>query len=127
MHLSHLLRSVFLTLFSALPLTAAPLVSDDTALEANLAEWKAEAESGNPGATRQVYLRYALKGHMEQARAWAQKFISQLREKAEAGDTKAAWLLGRAYMTGDSYVKPDNAEAIRWFTQASDAGEPSAA
>lgn len=121
------LRTVFLTLISALPLAASPLVSDDAALEANLTELKADAESGNPGATRQVYLRYALKGHMEQARAWAQKFIVQLREKAEAGDAKAAWLVGRAYMTGDSYVKPDNAEAIRWFTIASEAGEPSAA
>ena len=127
MHLPRFLHSVFLTLFSALTLTAAPLVSDDAALEANLTELKADAEGGNPGSTRQVYLRYALKGHMEQARAWAQKFISQLREKAEAGDAKAAWLVGRAYMTGDSYVKPDNTEAIRWFTMASEAGEPSAA
>lgn len=127
MHHHRHLRFVFLTLFSALPLAAAPLVSEDTSLEANLTELKADAESGNPGATRQVYLRYAHKGHMEQARAWAQKFIDQLGEKAETGDTKAAWLLGRAYMTGDSYVKPDNAEAIRWFTIASEAGEPSAA
>lgn len=127
MHLPRFLHSVFLTLCSALTLTAAPLVSDDAALEANLTDLKADAEGGNPGSTRQVYLRYALKGHMEQARAWAQKFISQLREKAEAGDAKAAWLVGRAYMTGDSYVKPDNTEAIRWFTMASEAGEPSAA
>ncbi len=122
------LFSTFLAfLFLALPLSAEPLSCDDAALEAKLTELKADADRGNPGASRQVYLRYALNGHMEQARAWAEKFISQLKEKAEAGDAKAAWLIGRAYMTGDSYLKPDNAEAIRWFTIASEAGEPSAA
>lgn len=127
MHFSRLLHSVLLTFFLALPLTAESTTSHDAELEANLTELKADAEAGNPAATRQVYLRYALKGHMEQARAWAQKFIDQLKEKAAAGDAKAAWLVGRAYMTGDSYVKPDNTKAIRWFTQASEAGEPSAA
>ena len=127
MHRSRLFQSIILSLLLVLPLAAEPLVSDDAQLEANLTELKADAESGNPGATRQVYLRYALQGHMEQARAWAQKFVSQLKEKAKAGDAKAAWLVGRTYMTGDSYVKPDNEEALRWFTQASEAGEPSAA
>ena len=111
----------------SLPLAAETLSCDDTSLEANLSELKSASESGNPAATRQVYLRYTLHGHTEQARAWAEKYVYQLKEKAHAGEAKAAWLLGRAYMTGDDYVKPDNAEAIRWFTQASEAGEPSAA
>ncbi len=124
---SRLLSSFLLSLFLALPLSAESLSCDDATLESKLTELKADADSGNPGATRQVYLRYAVNGHMEQARAWADKYISQLKEKAGAGDAKAAWLVGRDYMTGDSYLKPDNAEAIRWFTIASEAGEPSAA
>ena len=127
MQMPRILHSAILTLLLALPLTAETLSCDDAALEANLSELKSEAENGNPGATRQVYLRYALRGHTEQARAWAQKFLHQLEAKANDGDAKAAWLAGRAYMTGDSYVKPDAAKALRWFTQAAEAGEPSAA
>ena len=127
MQISRLFFIITLLFNLSLPLAAETLSCDDTSLESHLSELKSASESGNPAATRQVYLRYTLHGHTEQARAWAEKYVSQLKEKAHAGDAKAAWLLGRAYMTGDDYVKPDNAEAIRWFTQASDAGEPSAA
>ena len=127
MLLPRLFFSLSLLFCLSLPLSAETFSCDDSALEANLTKLKSESESGNPAATRQVYLRYTLHGHTEQARAWAEKYVSQLKEKANSRDAKAAWLLGRAYMTGDDYVKPDNAEAIRWFTQASEAGEPSAA
>lgn len=127
MQISRLFFTITLLFSLSLPLAAETLSCDDTSLESHLSELKSASESGNPAATRQVYLRYTLHGHTEQARAWAEKYVSQLKEKAHTGDAKAAWLLGRAYMTGDDYVKPDNSEAIRWFTQASEAGEPSAA
>lgn len=127
MQISRLFFTITLLFSLSLPLAAETLSCDDTSLESHLSELKSASESGNPAATRQVYLRYTLHGHTEQARAWAEKYVSQLKEKAHTGDAKAAWLLGRAYMTGDDYVKPDNSEAIHWFTQASEAGEPSAA
>ena len=127
MQISRLFFTITLLFSLSLPLAAETLSCDDTSLESHLSELKSASESGNPAATRQVYLRYTLHGHTEQARAWAEKYVSQLKEKAHTGDARAAWLLGRAYMTGDDYVKPDNSEAIRWFTQASEAGEPSAA
>lgn len=128
-HFIHSLPLLFL--FLGLPLSAentpAPLPSsEDTKLEASLAELKQQAPE-NPAATRQVYMRYAASGHAQLAQAWADEFIRQLEEKANAGDVQAAWLLGHAWMTGESYRTPDTAKAISWFSKAAEAGEPSAA
>ena len=116
----------------ALPLlaqeTTSPALScDDERMEQSIAELKAEAEKGDAYSQRQVYLRYALKGHREQAAAWADKLIGNLTEKAQAGDLKAMWLLARMFMTGDEVIPADMARSVEWFNRLSAAGEPSAA
>lgn len=116
----------------ALPLlaqetTTSALSSDDERMEQSVAELKAEAEKGDAYAQRQVYLRYALKGHREQAAAWADKLIGELTEKGQAGDQKAMWLLARMFMTGDEVIPADMARSVEWFNRLSAAGEPSAA
>lgn len=115
----------------ALPLlaqeTTAPALScDDKRMEQSIAELKAEAEKGDAYSQRQVYLRYALKGHREQAAAWADKLIGNLTEKAQAGDQKAMWLLARMFMTGDEVIPADMGRSVEWFNRLSAAGEPSA-
>lgn len=116
----------------ALPLlaqeTTTPALScDDERMEQSIAELKAEAEKGDAYSQRQVYLRYAMKGHRAQAAAWADKLIENLTEKAQAGDQKAMWLLARMFMTGDEVIPVDIARSVEWFNRLSAAGEPSAA
>lgn len=123
-----MIKSLVFLLFGALPLCAAPLtVSDNAELEHYLAPMKEAAESGDIASTRQVYLNYGMAGCEEQAKAWADFFLSQLREKAEAGNVKAMNTLGRAYLLGDTLIKADPAQATVWYTKASEAGDPAAA
>ena len=93
-----------LTLLLALPLTAAEsaeLSSQDSRFEESVAELRTEAENGDAYSQRQLYLRYALKGHREQAAAWADKLIENLSEKGHAGDQKAMGMLARLFLKGD--------------------------
>ena len=69
MQISRLFFTITLLFSLSLPLAAETLSCDDTSLESHLSELKSASESGNPAATRQVYLRYTLHGHTEQARA----------------------------------------------------------
>lgn len=114
-------------------LLALPLLADDSLscpdekLESSVAHLKTEAEKGDAYSQRQLYLRYAMKGHRIQAAAWADQLIANLTEKAQAGDQKAMWMLARLFMTGDEVVPPDTARSIEWFNRLSAAGEPSAA
>ncbi len=103
------------------------LESPDLELEGSLHELKQQAEAGDVNATRQVYLRYAVKGHMEQAQAWSARYMEQLEKQAESGDTRAMLTLGSNYITGKDFVRPDTAKAVTWLLRAADAGEPSAA
>ncbi len=107
----------------------APVVYDtqDLELEGSLMELKAQAEAGDAAAARQVYLRYAVKGHHKQAQAWSARYMEHLEKQAEGGDTRAMLTLGMNYMTGKDFVKPDTAQAVTWLLRAADAGEPSAA
>lgn len=119
-----------LTLLIALPLTAAEsaeLSSQDSRFEESVAELKTEAENGDAYSQRQLYLRYALKGHREQAAAWADKLIENLSEKGHAGDQKAMWMLARLFLKGDEVVPADAARSIEWFNRLSATGEPAAA
>lgn len=115
----------------ALPLlaqdTPPALACDDERVEQSLAGLKAEAEKGDAYSQRQVYLRYALKGHREQAAAWADKLIENLTGKAQAGDQKAMWLLARMFLSGDEVIPADPVRSIEWFNRLSATGEPSAA
>ncbi len=107
---------------------AAPVYdTQDLELEGALHELKSEAEAGNAASTRQVYLRYAVRGHMEQARSWAARYMEQLEKLAEGGDTRAMLTLGTNYITGKDFVQTDTARAVTWFLRAADAGEPAAA
>ncbi len=115
----------------ALPLlaedTTDSLSCNDAALEANVASLKDAAEKGDAYSQRQLYLRYALKGHQVQAAAWADKLIANLTQKANDGDQKAMWMLARLFMTGDEVVPADTERSIEWFNRSSATGEPSAA
>ena len=119
-------------------LLALPLLANDTAptdaltcpderLEQNVADLKADAEKGDAYSQRQLYLRYALKGHSIQAAAWADKLIANLTGKAQGGDQKAMWMLARLFLKGDDVVPADIARSVEWFNRLSAAGEPSAA
>lgn len=112
----------------ALPLLAADNLScADERMENSVAQLKTEAEKGDAYSQRQLYLRYALKGHSVQAAAWADKLIANLTEKGNAGDQKAMWMLARLFMTGDEVIPADAQRSIDWYNRLSAAGEPSAA
>lgn len=119
---------LLLPLLLALPLLASDsLTCDDETMEASVTHLKAEAEKGDAYSQRQLYLRYALKGHNTQAAAWADTLIAQLTAKGKAGDQKAMWMLARLFMSGDEVIPADTARSIEWFNRLSAAGEPSAA
>ena len=56
------------------------LACDDARMEQSVAQLKEEAAKGEAYSQRQLYLRYALKGHRTQAAAWADKLIENLTE-----------------------------------------------
>ena len=115
----------------ALPLAAQQeepvLAGPDAELERQLAPLKAEAEKGDAHATQQVYMRYGVAGHIEQARAWSARFNSILAQQAEAGDTRAMQLLAARYMAGNDYTPQDLEKAVTWYSRAAEAGEAAAA
>ena len=122
---------LLLTLLLALPLLAESAAPDsyscaDERMEQSVAELKEAAEKGDAYSQRQLYLRYALKGHATQAAAWADRLIENLTEKGQAGDQKAMWMLARLFMTGDNVIPADQARSAEWFNRLSAAGEPSA-
>ncbi len=101
--------------------------SDDLQLEGALHELKEQAEGGDAAAMRQLYMRYAVKGYMEQAKAWADRSTAALEKLGAEGDVVAMLTLGTNYMTGKDLVTPDTAKAVTWLLRAADAGEPAAA
>lgn len=103
------------------------LACDDARMEQSVAQLKEEAAKGDAYSQRQLYLRYALKGHRVQAAAWADKLIENLTEKAQAGDQKAMWMLARLFLAGDEVIPADMVRSVEWFNRLSAAGEPSAA
>jgi hypothetical protein len=52
--------------------------------------------------------------------------LSSLRQRAERGDARAQLELGRSYEYGTN-VKPDEAEAMRWYRKAAEQGDTDAA
>lgn len=129
------MKPVFLlTALLALPLlaespaaSADPLSCADERMEQSVAGLKEKAQQGDAYSQRQLYLRYALKGHATQAAAWADRLIADLTAKAQAGDQKAMWMLARLFMSGDEMVPADTGRSIEWFNRLSAAGEPSSA
>lgn len=105
--------------------TATATAADD--IEADLAELKQKAESGDADATQQLYTAYALEGRTEEAKSWAQRYEQQLTAKAESGDKQAMMLLASAYLKGKDYMPQDIGKAVTWLTRAAEAGLPSAA
>lgn len=111
---------------SALPL-AAQQQSPQPAQERSLHELETAAAQGDLHATQQLYMRCAVAGQTEEARAWATRYNELLTARAEAGDPKSMLRLGSRYLTGGDYTPQSVEQAVTWFTRASEAGEPSAA
>ncbi len=131
-HLFYLLLALSLCPLPAMaeeaePTPAPVYESQDLELEGSLHELKTQAEAGDTAAIRQIYLRYAARGHMEPAQAWADRYISMVQDAAEAGDTRAMLTLGMNYLTGKDFVQTDTAAAVTWLLRATDAGNPTAA
>lgn len=121
-------RASLLALALVMPLAAEDAhTGENAAPEQHLASLQAMAEAGDMHAVQQLYMRYAVEGRTEQARAWADKYNELLAKQAEAGDTQAMLRLGSRYLTGGDYTEPSTEKAVVWFTRASEAGEASAA
>ncbi len=124
---------LLLTALLALPLLAAGTPADDALscaderMEQSVEQLKKAAAGGDAYSQRQLYLRYALKGHSTQAAAWADQLIANLTAKSQTGDQKAMWMLARLFMSGDEVIPADTARSIEWFNRLSATGEPSAA
>ncbi len=99
----------------------------DTATEERLAGLKEAATQGDAYSQRQLYLRYAIQGHQEQARHWADTLLQNLNTKAENGDLTAMWTLARLFMAGDEYIPTDNEKTLFWLNRLSARNDPSAA
>lgn len=129
----HPARTLLLALIApaALPLAAQenqdPLTSADVALELRLVPLKEEAKKGDLRATRQVYMRYGLAGHVEQARAWSALYNDRLTQQAEQGDVPAMRQLGTRYLIGEDYTPTDINKAATWLSRAAEADDASAA
>lgn len=111
-------------------LLVAPLAGQDAPepeSEARLAPLRRQAEQGDLHAAQQLYMRYAVAGNLEEARAWAARYNELLADRAEAGDAKAMLQLGSRYLNGGDYTPQSIEKAVTWFTRASEAGEPTAA
>src|SRR5262245_46474581 len=50
--------------------------------------------------------------------------LSQVRAKAEAGDAQSQFELATAFFRGDSGVKKDEAEAVKWLRRAAEQNLP---
>ena len=66
---------------------------------------------------------FAASGWAEEAKP--EPYSSELVKKAEAGDAKAQYYLGRCYYKGDG-VAQDYKEAVKWFTKSAEQGNDSA-
>ncbi len=104
-----------------------PPPGPDSALEQRLLPLRQGAERGDLHATQQLYMRYALAGHPELARAWARYYNSLLARTAETGDVRAMLLLGARYFRGEDYTPQSMQEATTWFSRAAEAGDPTGA
>lgn len=101
--------------------------SDDEELEARLAELKHMAEQSSADAAQQIYTQYALAGKSDIAKAWAERYLEILTEKAQDGDKGAMTLLGIHYLSGKDYTSPDGEQGVKWLYRAAEAGEPRSA
>ena len=120
---------LFLSIAAAFALATAPLGAQNTptAAEDRLAPLKEQAEQGDLHATQQLYMRYAIAGETEEARAWAARYNEQLAALAEGGNTKAMMQLGSRYLSGGDYTPINLEKAVTWFSRAAEAGEAPAA
>lgn len=104
-----------------------PPASPDASLELRLTQLKEAADSGDLHATRQLYMRYCIAGHTEQARAWAGRYTTLLAQKAAQGDVAAMRSLGFRYLSGEDYTPQDTEQGATWLSRAAEAGDASAA
>lgn len=104
-----------------------PVAAQETTAEVELESLQQQAQAGDPHATQQLYLRYAISGDTEQARKWAARYNEQLEKLAQQGNSRAQLQLGSRYLAGADYTEQNLEKAVKLFSQASEAGEPSAA
>lgn len=74
----------------------------------DVAELKADAESGDRGAQYELSMVYTFRQDSASALKW-------LTTSAENGFGKAQYTLGHLYYTGSSTVKEDYEQAIKWL------------
>ena len=48
------------------------------------------------------------------------KMLAEIRARADKGDAKAQYELGRAFFSGTLGVAKDKAEAVKWFRKAAE-------
>lgn len=108
-------------------LLAQPLMAQSPSEPESLAQLKQQAEAGDLHATQQLYMRHAIEGRTEQARAWATRYNEQLTKLAKGGNTRAMMQLGSRHLTGADYTAQNTEQAVVWFSRAAEAGEPAAA
>ncbi len=103
--------------------------SDNAELEANLADLKAQAESGNPEAAKRVYSEYARNGRSthQQAEAWYHRWIQLTEERAEKGNVADLTHLGRLHLQGDLYLPVNPQKGVTLLSRACELGDPDAA
>ena len=103
--------------------------SDNAELEANLADLKAQAESGNPEAAKRVYSEYARNGRStrQQAEAWYHRWIQLTEERAEKGNVADLTHLGSLHLQGDLYLPVNPQKGVTLLSRACELGDPDAA
>ncbi len=126
MKIKHYLSSLLLLFIVQAPLPASAEVTEAQVTN-SLDTLKKDAEAGDAYSARQLYMRYASKNDLEQAKEWSQKYEAILKDKAKGGDSKAMLRLAASYLQGSDMFALDLEQAQLWFSAASATGEPSAA
>ncbi len=101
--------------------------SNNAELEAELAEFKKQANAGELNAAYQVYATYAQKGLVAQAEAWYHRAIALKEALAESGNIAAMRELGLQYLRGDIYLQPNPQKAVTLLSRACELGDATSA
>ncbi len=128
MKLHHYLSALLLFFTTSSLLSTAQADNTTTAaVESSLDTLKKDATAGDAYSARQLFMRYASSGNLEEAKKWSERYEEILTDKAKAGDTKAMLRLAACYLQGSDMFPLNKEQGLLWFSNASAAGEASAA